>query len=112
MVKGMSIVKRNEMLRALAVEEIDKNGLKNFLMVAGTKVAKDFEVENEFYPVRIDIVTPKDTGEFEEFTAIAMHEEFMKDLEQKKIDNEAKARAKETKMLKDKAKRENAKKVK
>ena len=105
MVKGTGIVKRNELLRAKAIEEIDKNGLKGFLMVAGTKVAKDFEVEGEFYPVRIDIVTPKDTGEFEEFTAIAMHEEFMKDLEAKKIDNEAKAKAKEAKIVKDKAKR-------
>lgn len=109
MEKKMSIVKRNEILRAKAVEEINKNGLHNFLMVSGTKVAKDFEVEGEMFPVRIDIVTPKDTGEFVEFTAKAMHEAFMEDLEAKKAENEKKAKAKEAKIAKDKAKREKAK---
>lgn len=109
MEKKMSIVKRNEILRAKAVEEIEKNGLHNFLMVAGTKVAKDFEVEGEMFPVRIDIVTPKDTGEFEEFTAKAMHEVFMTELKAKKELEEEKAKTKEAKIAKDKAKREKAK---
>lgn len=99
----------NEMRRKQALELISESGLEKFLQVAGTKYAVDTDVDGVIAPVRVDIVAVKDTGEFEEFTAVAMNRAFLEEQEQKKINQEEKAKAKAKKIKKDTETRAKAK---
>ena len=102
----LTIAKINEMARGVAMEEIAKNGLTNFLQIEGTKFAKDFEFETEegtmVKTVRIDIVVPKlEEGENAEFLA----EDYQLRLKEKEENAKIKAEAKAKKIARDQKKR-------
>lgn len=102
----LTVAKINEMARGVAMEEIAKNGLANFLQIEGTKFAKDFEFETEegtmVKTVRIDIVVPKlEEGENAEFLA----EDYQLRLKEKEENAKIKAEAKAKKIARDQKKR-------
>lgn len=102
----LTVAKINEMARGVAMEEIAKNGLTNFLQIEGTKFAKDFEFETEegtmVKTVRIDIVVPKlEEGENAEFLA----EDYQIRLKEKEETAKQKAEAKAKKITRDQKKR-------
>ncbi len=102
----LTVAKINEMARGVAMEEIAKNGLVNFLQIEGTKFAKDFEFETEegkmTKTVRIDVVVPKlEEGENAEFLA----EDYQLRLKEKKENAKAKAEAKAKKIARDEKRR-------
>ena len=102
----LTVAKINEMARGVAMEEIAKNGLTNFLQIEGTKFAKDFEFETEegtmVKTVRIDIVVPKlEEGENAEFLA----EDYQIRLKEKEETAKQKAEAKAKKIARDQKKR-------
>lgn len=102
----LTVAKINEMARGVAMEEIAKNGLTNFLQIEGTKFAKDFEFETEegtmVKTVRIDIVVPKlEEGENAEFLA----EDYQLRLKEKEENAKIKAEAKAKKIARDQKKR-------
>ncbi|MBQ2884948.1 MAG: hypothetical protein IJE43_14455 [Alphaproteobacteria bacterium] len=102
----LTVAKINEMARGVAMEEIAKNGLTNFLQIEGTKFAKDFEFETEegimTKTVRIDIVVPKlEEGENAEFLA----EDYQLRLKEKEENAKIKAEAKAKKIARDQKKR-------
>lgn len=102
----LTVAKINEMARGVAMEEIAKNGLTNFLQIEGTKFAKDFEFETEegtmIKTVRIDIVVPKlEEGENAEFLA----EDYQLRLKEKEENAKIKAEAKAKKIARDQKKR-------
>lgn len=102
----LTVAKINEMARGVAMEEIAKNGLVNFLQIEGTKFAKDFEFETEegkmTKTVRIDIVVPKlEEGENAEFLA----EDYQLRLKEKEENAKIKAEAKAKKITRDQKKR-------
>ena len=102
----LTVAKINEMARGVAMEEIAKNGLTNFLQIEGTKFAKDFEFETEegtmVKTVRIDIVVPKlEEGENAEFLA----EDYQLRLKEKEANAKIKAEAKAKKSARDQKKR-------
>lgn len=102
----LTVVKINEMARGVAMEEIAKNGLTNFLQIEGTKFAKDFEFETTegtmVKTVRIDIVVPKlEEGENAEFLA----EDYQIRLKEKEETAKQKAEAKAKKIARDQKKR-------
>lgn len=102
----LTIAKINEIARGVAIEEIAKNGLTNFLQIEGTKFAKDFEFETEegtmVKTVRIDIVVPKlEEGENAEFLA----EDYQLRLKEKEENAKIKAEAKAKKIARDQKKR-------
>lgn len=105
--KNITIAKRNEMVRAKAMEELQENGLQNFLQVAGTKYAIDVEVQGEVFTCRVDLVVPKEQGE--ENTAQYLNDLYLEDLEQKEITKKEKEIAKQKKIAKDTATRAKAK---
>lgn len=102
----LTVAKINEMARGVAMEEIAKNGLTNFLQIEGTKFAKDFEFETTegtmVKTVRIDIVVPKlEEGENAEFLA----EDYQIRLKEKEETAKQKAEAKAKKIARDQKKR-------
>lgn len=102
----LTVAKINEMARGVAMEEIAKNGLTNFLQIEGTKFAKDFEFETTegtmVKTVRIDIVVPKlEEGENAEFLA----EDYQLRLKEKEENAKIKAEAKAKKIARDQKKR-------
>lgn len=102
----LTVAKINEMARGVAMEEIAKNGLVNFLQIEGTKFAKDFEFETEegkmTKTVRIDVVVPKlEEGENAEFLA----EDYQLRLKEKEENAKAKAEAKAKKIARDEKRR-------
>lgn len=102
----LTVAKINEMARGVAMEEIAKNGLTNFLQIEGTKFAKDFEFETEegkmTKTVRIDVVVPKlEEGENAEFLA----EDYQLRLKEKEENAKIKAEAKAKKIARDQKKR-------
>ena len=102
----LTVAKINEMARGVAMEEIAKNGLTNFLQIEGTKFAKDFEFETEegtmVKTVRIDIVVPKlEEGENAGFLA----EDYQLRLKEKEENAKIKAEAKAKKIARDQKKR-------
>lgn len=102
----LTVAKINEIARGVAMEEIAKNGLTNFLQIEGTKFAKDFEFETEegtmVKTVRIDIVVPKlEEGENAEFLA----EDYQLRLKEKEENAKIKAEAKAKKIARDQKKR-------
>ena len=102
----LTVAKINEMARGVAIEEIAKNGLTNFLQIEGTKFAKDFEFETTegtmVKTVRIDIVVPKlEEGENAEFLA----EDYQIRLKEKEETAKQKAEAKAKKIARDQKKR-------
>jgi hypothetical protein len=106
----LTVAKINEMARGVAMEEIAKNGLANFLQVEGTKFAKDFEFETEegtmVKTVRIDVVVPKLDKE-ENAETLAQDYQFR--MAEKEENAKAKAEAKAKKIARDKKLREEKK---
>lgn len=106
----LTVAKINEVARVKALEEIEANGLKNFLQIEGTKFAKDFdfEIENDFYTktVRVDIVVPKlEEGE----NAQTLADDFKVRQKDKEEEAKAKAEAKAKKIARDEKRRAEAK---
>lgn len=96
----------DEMAREVAMEEIAKNGLTNFLKIEGTKYAQDFEFETPegkmVKTVRVDIVVPKlEDGEDAQFLA----EDYQIRLKEKEETAKQKAEAKAKKIARDQKKR-------
>lgn len=95
----LSVAKRNEILRAKALEQfanaqkINKNG---------SQLGVNVEFEGDYYFVRFDVVVPKDCDEF-------LLEDYLEELDIKIKEDEEKAkekqRQKELKIAKDKEKR-------
>ena len=93
----LTVAKINEIARGMAIAEIAKNGLGDFLQVDGTKYAKDFEFETEegkmTRTVRIDIVVPKlEEGEDAKFLAEDYQLRLKDKAEKAKAREEAKAK--------------------
>lgn len=105
----LTIAKINEMARKVAMEEIQNNGLMDFLQIEGTKFAKDFTFETPegfmTKTVRIDVVVPKledgeDASTLAEDYNFRMEEKAQKEKERaeqkaKKIARDQKRRAEE-----------------
>lgn len=104
----ITVARKNEILRGKAFDMIIKEGIlgNELLQVAGSKFMVNVDYEGEKIPVRIDFVVPKidaeDTLQFAEDFA----EEYANGQEQKRLDKEEKAKAKEKKIARDKALRE------
>lgn len=93
----LTVAKINELARGVAMEEIARNGLANFLQVEGTKFAKDFEFDTAegkmVKTVRIDVVVPKlEDGEDAEFLAQDYQLRVAEKAEKAKAKEEAKAK--------------------
>ena len=102
----LTVAKINEMVREVAIKEIAKNGLKNFLQIEGTKFAQDFEIQTKegkmVKTVRIDVVVPKlEDGEDAEFLA----NEYQMKLAEKEENAKIKAEAKAKKIARDSKRR-------
>ena len=97
----LTVAKKNEILRGLAMQTLGLDKAENLLQVAGSKYAIDEEFEGEWYPVRIDVVVPKITEDDEAQTAQDMHEEYMNEQAEKLADKQAKAEAKAKKIARD-----------
>lgn len=104
----ITVAKRNEILRGLAIQKIIKEEVTGteLLQVAGSKFMINVEYEGEKYPVRIDFVVPKIDAEDSCQFAEDFAEEYQNDQEQKRLDKEEKAKAKEKKIARDKQLRE------
>lgn len=111
MTEKMTVAKRNEILRDIAFEKIIKEN-SELLQIAGSKYALDIEFKGEFYPVRIDFVVPKINAEDGLQTAQDMHEDYVNQVEEKRLDKEQKALAKAKKIARDTKNREEMKAAK
>ena len=102
----LTIAKINEMARKVAVEEIAKNGLANFLQVEGTKFAQDFTFDTPegtmTKTVRIDVVVPKLE---DEENAQTLAEDYNFRMEEKAQKEKEKAEQKAKKIARDQKRR-------
>lgn len=97
----LTIAKKNEILRGLAMEALGLKDNKDLLQVAGSKYAIDVQFDGEWYPVRIDIVVPKITDDSEAATAVEMAELYANEQAEKAEAKKAKAEAKAKKIARD-----------
>lgn len=112
MMEKMTVAKRNEILRGLAVKALGLDKVEELLQVAGSKYAIDVELNGEYYPVRIDIVVPKIEEDDACQTAQDMHEEYMATQAEKEEKKKAQAEAKAKKIARDAKLREEKKAAK
>lgn len=106
----LTVAKKNEILRAKAMEMVLKENLEGILFqVAGSKFMVNVNFEGENIPVRIDFVVPKidkeDTCQFAEDFA----ELYQADQAEKAQAKAEKEKAKEKKIARDKKLREQKK---
>ena len=99
----LTVAKKNEALRGLAMDKVLKEGIlgTELLKVAGSKFMVNVEFEGEIYAVRIDFVVPKidkdDTCQFAEDFA----ELYAQEQEEKRVAKEEKEKAKQKKIERD-----------
>lgn len=95
----MTLAKRNELLRAKAVENFTNAQKINKM---GSQLGLNVELDGEYYFVRFDVVVPKDCDEM-------LLEDYLEELEIKIQEDNAKAlekqKQKEQKIARDKEKR-------
>ena len=108
----LTVAKKNEILRGIAMQALGLDKAENLLQVAGSKYAIDVEFEGEFYPIRIDIVVPKIDEDDACQTAQDMHEEYMATQAEKEEKKKAQAEAKAKKIARDQKLREEKKAAK
>lgn len=108
----LTVAKKNEILRGIAMQALGLDKAENLLQVAGSKYAIDVEFEGEFYPIRIDIVVPKIDEDDACQTAQDMHEEYMAAQAEKEEKKKAQAEAKAKKIARDQKLREEKKAAK
>lgn len=102
----LTVAKINEMARKVAIEEIQENGLVNFLQVEGTKFAQDFTFDTPegtmTKTVRIDVVVPKLE---DEENAQTLAEDYNFRMEEKAQKEKEKAEQKAKKIARDQKRR-------